>query len=101
MDLTNASAVSGWQNIDDNWYYFDPINVWQMNGWQQINNQWFYFDSNQKGKMLSGLQQINGHGYYLNTNHDGSFGAMQNGWQLIDGMASVVPMMALLILAGI
>ncbi len=59
-------AVTGWQFIDDNWYYFYPDapmarEVWQddskghcylktdgtaaRNGWLEVAGEWYYFDS--------------------------------------------------------
>ncbi|KRL26185.1 hypothetical protein FD27_GL001323 [Limosilactobacillus frumenti DSM 13145] len=101
----NGQNATGWQNINDNWYFFDnngtartgwfqspASGYWYyfnqdgaaQTGWQTINNHSYYFDPN-NAWMLAGLQKINGNYYNFQTTHDGFYGAMKTGWQNING----------------
>ncbi|MBY6836825.1 hypothetical protein FDG50_05855 [Clostridium botulinum] len=56
------SWVTGWKNINNEWYYFDSTG-YMKTGWIYDNGNWFYTYSN--GTMASNTK-ING--YYLNSN---------------------------------
>ena len=47
-------------------------------GWQKVDNTWYYFDGS--GKMATGWQFMNGTWYYLKD-----WGGMATGWLLADG----------------
>lgn len=72
--------VSGWQQINGNWYYFDPNNGNKavVSSWINQNGLWFY--CNDFGIMQTGWLQINGYWYYLNPISDGTRGAALTGW---------------------
>lgn len=79
-----AKALVGWQEIDDNKYYFQidsdaPGGVGaRAIGWQEIDGTWYYLASD--GKMLTEWQEYNGYWYYLGIN-----GKMRTGWHSIGG----------------
>lgn len=54
----DGKAASGFKQINNQTFYFDPSNVWTDTGWQQINGYWYFFD----------------------PNHDGNYGAAKTGW---------------------
>jgi len=72
--------VSGWQQLNGNWYYFDPNNGMKavVSNWVYRNNKWFY--CNDYGIMQTGWLQLNGYWYYLNPVSDGTRGAAVTGW---------------------
>ena len=70
----NGKKVTGWKEIDGDWYYFNG-NGEKQTGWQKISNKWYYFD--EEGCMLTGWQKINGKRYYFKP---APSGAMQTGW---------------------
>lgn len=93
-------VLTGWQLIDDTWYYFDEEGN-NVNGWLQLNGKWYFFDDSvmQTGWLRSPgngkwyfLHPINGYmmvdtwasdggmWYYL-----GSDGYMVTGWRQIGG----------------
>jgi glucan-binding YG repeat protein len=76
----SEGKVSGWQQINGNWYYFDPNNGNKavVSNWVNQNGQWFY--CNEFGIMLTGWVQLNGYWYYLNPISDGTRGAAKTGW---------------------
>ena len=93
----DGKIVTGWQQIDGNWYYFKDngdmaIGVANINGvkycfdedgvmltgWQQINGKWYYLGDD--GIAKSGSQNIDGKQYYF-----GEDGDMLTGWQQIAG----------------
>ena len=55
---------TGWQEVNNKWYYFDELGYGQKN-WKLIGNNWFYFNSSYQ--MQTGWQEINGKWYYLST----------------------------------
>lgn len=78
----SSSSNYGWVESYGIWHYMDHGNI--RTGWQWLDNNWYYFDPND-GSMLIGIQRINNNIYYLNTKHDGTYGAMKTGWQFING----------------
>ncbi len=75
-DEGHKEYASGWQQVNGNWFYFDPAagNVAVHSAWREINGSWYYF--NQDGKMLTGLTVIDNQEYYLSPES----GAMMTGW---------------------
>ena len=70
-----AAAQYGWANTAEGWKYFE--NAKAVSGWKQVDGNWYYL--NDKGVMQTGWVNVNGTWYYLNKS-----GAMQTGW-LKDG----------------
>ncbi|WP_367899891.1 peptidoglycan recognition protein family protein, partial [Bacillus pseudomycoides] len=70
--------ITGWQQIDGKWYYFDSTGI-RKTDWQQVNGIWYYFNSS--GAMQTDWQQVNGIWYYFNSS-----GAMQTDWQQVNGI---------------
>ena len=71
-----AAEKSGWEKIEDSWYYYEKGN--KISGWKQIEGVWYYMDSN--GVMKRGWLNDNGIWYYLNYG-----GGMATGWKEIKG----------------
>ena len=67
--------ATGWQKIDNAWYYFDADGIMQR-GWRTIGNARYHFSMD--GIMQMGWQKVNNKWYYLSAG-----GAMQTGWQKI------------------
>ena len=67
---TDGVALSGWQYIDNKWYYLNPSNNnKRAKGFFKDNTgTWFYTDSS--GVMQKGWQQVDGTWYFL-SNDDG------------------------------
>ncbi len=93
---SNSFIMTGWQKVDNNWYYFNEFGVMQKDwvnsngkwyyldnngcmatGWIKSNNNWYYINSN--GEISTGWKEFNKVWYYFNTN-----GEMQTGWQYIE-----------------
>jgi len=75
-----GKALTGWQKISNNWYYFSPdLETYgvMLVGWQQISDSWYYLDN---GKMVTGWKKIAGNWYYF-----GSSGKMATKWKKIGG----------------
>ncbi len=70
--------LTGWQQIEDKWYYMDANGAMQT-GWLALNNSKFYLGEN--GAMAIGLTKIEGSYYFFDEN-----GAMKTGWVEIDGV---------------
>ena len=71
--------LTGWQNIQEKWYYFQPIDGYMLTGLHQIGDAGkFYYFNPVNGEMLTGWQQIAGEWYYFAT-EDGSM--LSNAWQ--------------------
>lgn len=64
--MVSMSAYAGWQYTGNQWKYEN--NGSYLTGWQNINAAWYYFDQN--GTMMTGWQMIGGEWYYLRP--DGS-----------------------------
>ena len=75
----NGLPLTGWQEIDGNWYYFVPGSGFRAtNTWWVVDGSFYYFDEN--GHMRTGWTEVDGNTYYLTDR-----GAMVTGWQNIDG----------------
>jgi lysozyme len=64
-DEATGKLVTGWQQVDENWYYLKPNGV-MATGWLKDNAKWYYFDTN--GIMKLGWVQDNNKWYYLGSN---------------------------------
>ncbi|WP_105177314.1 cell surface protein [Clostridium cagae] len=93
---SNSFIMTGWQKVDNNWYYFNEFGVMQKN-WVNSNGKWYYLDNN--GCMVTGWIKSNNNWYYINSSGEISTGwkefnkvwyyfnikgEMQTGWQYID-----------------
>ena len=66
--------TSGWQKIDNAWYYFDPATSLMETGWLLNKNNWYYL-SPSSGAMATGWRLVDGKWYYLRD-----WGGMAKGW---------------------
>jgi len=57
--------VTGWQNQDGKWYYFEPESGAQALGWKQIDGKTYYLDETKGGAMYTGWRNEGGKTYYL------------------------------------
>ncbi len=73
----NGVPVTGWEFINQNWYYFDG-NGYMVTGWQKIDGKQYYFNAN--GTLAIGWAEIGGNWYYFNGS-----GEMMTGWQRVEG----------------
>ena len=75
-DESHKEYASGWQQINGNWFYFDPAagNTAKHNSWLFDHGSWYYFDHD--GKMVTGAYSVDGQDYYFSPDT----GAMQTGW---------------------
>lgn len=69
--------VTGWNNIDGTWYYFNSQGLMQT-GWLNSGGLWYYLD--RSGAMQTGVIQVEGKIYLL-----GPSGAMQTGPAVVNG----------------
>ena len=49
--------LTGWQKVDDNWYYYDKTGVKQVSKWLKSGTKWYYVDENgvmQTSKWING-----------------------------------------------
>lgn len=107
LTMEDGKKASGWQRINNVWYYFDPAdgNRAATNRWALINNSWYYFGED--SSMASGWVYVNGFWYYMNNQYDtADYGKMQVGWiqpgpaewfYLNDGAVTDIPYGACLI----
>ena len=74
----NATAVTGWKQVDGKWYFFNAEGVMQK-WWVKDGNTWYYL--NGSGEMQTGWLQDGGKWYYLDNS-----GAMKaNQWFQVGG----------------
>ena len=74
----NATAVSGWKQVDGKWYFFNAEGVMQK-WWVKDGDTWYYL--NGSGQMQTGWLQDGGKWYYLENS-----GAMKaNQWFQVGG----------------
>lgn len=79
----DGNPASGWQLINNAWYYFDPqnANYAAANKWLLLGGCWYHFDKN--GKMQIGwFKDTDGRWFLLNDGMSAKlpFGAMLSGW---------------------
>ena len=55
-------AVTGWKQLDGNWYYLNEQGVMQT-GWKQVNGTWYYL--NASGAMVTGWLKDGNTWYFL------------------------------------
>lgn len=68
-----GNTRTGWQYLDNYWYYYYPDGTYQKNSWLKVNDRWYLFQGD--GKMLRGWQKKGNHTYFLAES-----GEMQVGW---------------------
>lgn len=39
----DGKPVTGWKQIEEKWYWFDPTGIMEYRGWRQIDGKWYYF----------------------------------------------------------
>ena len=99
----NLQYVTGWQEIEGAWYYFDEDGIMQtgfcdienkvgtwtyyfspsgvmMTGWVEVGQNWYYFDA--KGRMQTGLKWIENKAGRWRYFFD-SLGVMRTGWKQV------------------
>lgn len=74
----DGDPITGWQVLDSEVYYFDPVSGAMQIRWQTIDGAMYYLGDD--GVRRTGWQTIIGERYYL-----GLDGVMVTGWQTIDG----------------
>ena len=76
---TDGLPLSGWQFIDNKWYYLNPANDNKRakGFFKDSQGYWYFTDSN--GVMQKGWQEVNGTWYYFDDD-----GIMVTGWQEMD-----------------
>ena len=72
----DGEKVTGWQQIESKWYYFNENGIMQT-GWLTQDTKKYYLDS--AGVRASGWKKIDSKQYYFNKK-----GVMQTGWQTIE-----------------
>ncbi len=80
LKITNYHE-SGWQKIDDKWFYYDQGGR-LMTGWQEIDGKWYFLNS--KDGMSTGWKTIKGKTYYFRSEGKDA-GVMCTGKTEIDG----------------
>lgn len=70
--------LTGWQEIESDWYYFDKTDGNMLTGWQQIDGEQYYFSHN--GVRITGPAEIDGERYCFDE-----AGVMLTGWLQQDG----------------
>lgn len=70
FDNVNASAWTNWHLINGNWYYFDPANAWADTGYHIINGIEYYFDPVNANMYQNRWVNVNGWTYHAdNSGH--------------------------------
>ena len=76
--------LTGWQQKDGHWYYFDTGYGGMKTGWLKEGDKWYYLNPNQggpEGAMISNCWlTINGKTYFINQS-----GVMMEGWYQVSG----------------
>ena len=68
---------TGWQYVNNGWYYMSPETQTYSTGWINDDDKWYYLDPN-TGIMQTGWKYIDNGWYFLNPNNGGS--AATGGW---------------------
>ncbi|OOM82263.1 autolysin [Clostridium puniceum] len=76
--IKNGQPVTGWNQIDGDWYLMDSTGDVQI-GWKQINGEWYLLKND--GTMATGWHQTNNTWYFLKDS-----GAMAKGWIHLNGI---------------
>lgn len=63
---TDGEKVTGWQNVDGSWYYFDELGILQRNCWQQNGESKSYL--NEQGAAVTGWLTLEDKRYYFDEN---------------------------------
>lgn len=65
LDESTNNLLTGWQKVEDKWYYLNP-NGTMLTGWLQYKNKWYYLNDN--GVMSCDCTQtIEGKEYKFNS----------------------------------
>ena len=75
--ILDGVALSGWQHIDGNRYYFDDNGLLQT-GWQTIDGDTYFFRPD--GIICTGWLEVDNERFYLSES-----GIPVTGWQTLDG----------------
>ncbi|MCS6112289.1 hypothetical protein FDB55_11385 [Clostridium botulinum] len=78
--INPIQANAAWRQNSTGWWYTDG-NSW-VTGWKNINNEWYYFDST--GYMKTGWQNINKKWYYFYPNGSMAFNRTIDGEHYLD-----------------
>lgn len=77
----NIFDCSGWSVSENGAVYYLSSTGTPMTGWQQVDGVWYYFNPGNGGKRASGWLELDGNRYYLSKD-----GASVTGWlELEDG----------------
>ena len=77
---SNGYVQSGWQQIEDGWYYFDPTTNAMQRGWLILDGAYYYLDL-ASGKATVGWTTINGTYYCFGSDCK----LMVNSWATYNG----------------
>ena len=82
---SNSKAVTGWQKIAQDWYYFNA-DASLYSGWYRNQaNEWYFFNTlkgSDEGKLLKSWQWIDGYCYFFEDRDETKLGKMYNGTRL-------------------
>lgn len=82
-DMEDASDRTGWEEIDEDWYYYRADGLRQK-GWQSIEGNTYFFD--QKGRLRTGWKGRKDKKYYLKERgKPGEIGKAVRGWRILNG----------------
>ena len=82
---SNSKAVTGWQKIAQDWYYFNA-DASLYSGWYRNQaNEWYFLNTlkgSDEGKLLKSWQWIDGYCYFFEDRDETKLGKMYNGTKL-------------------
>ena len=82
---SNSKAVTGWQKIAQDWYYFNA-DASLYSGWYRNQaNEWYFLNTlkgSDEGKLLKSWQWIDGYCYFFEDRDETKLGKMYNGTRL-------------------
>ncbi len=61
---SSAYMMTGWSQLDGNWYYFDPASGAMETGWKDLEGTWYYLDPS-TGVMKTSWLKLGTNRYYL------------------------------------